>query len=247
LLEADPRVATAWLVGSRGRGDADALSDIDLVVVAHDASLAELVGERRELVARLSPPLLIQDLPRNAPPGGAYLLVLYPGATGPLHVDWYWRAVSGATLPYDARPIVERPGVSLPREPGPAAATDDERALAVAHDVIFFWAIAPIAAKYLARRQPVEAFDLLRSAANALERTRREIDPAADGPAVPLSELLTTDAGAQVRALHRLCQEMAALLPRVEPLPPAAGSLSPDVPAHVLRFVDRVAALVTRT
>jgi predicted nucleotidyltransferase len=247
MLEADARVAAAWLVGSRGRGDADALSDIDLVVVAHDAYLAELVSERRELVARLSPPLLIQDLPRNAPPGGAYLLVLYAGETGPLHVDWYWRAISGATLPYDARLIVERPGVSVPRQPPPAAATDDERALAVAHDVIFFWAIAPIAAKYLARRQPVEAFDLLRSAANALERTRREIDPAADGPAVPLSELLTTDAGAQVRALHRLCQEMAALLPRVEPLPPAAGSLSPDVPAHVLRFVDRIAALVTPT
>src|SRR5829696_2689027 len=79
LLEADDRVAAAWLFGSRGRGDADALSDIDLVVVAHDAHLEALKEERRELVARLGAPLLIQDLPRNAPPGGAYLLVLYPG------------------------------------------------------------------------------------------------------------------------------------------------------------------------
>lgn len=245
LLEADDRVAAAWLFGSRGRGDADALSDIDLVVVAHDAHLEAFKEERRELVSRLGAPLLIQDLPRNAPPGGAYLLVLYSGETGPLHVDWYWRGRSGAAVPHDARLVLERPSVSIPRQAPPAAASEHDRAVQTARDVIFFWAMAPIAAKYLARRQPLAAFDMMRMVANALERTRRAVDPGAAGGADErLRGLLTADGGLQLIALRRLCEEMRALSPRIGPLPPAAGSLALEAPQHVLRLIDLAESLV---
>lgn len=247
LLGADDRVAAAWLFGSRGRGEADALSDIDLVVVAHDAYLEALKEERRELVARLGAPLLVQDLPRNAPPGGAYLLVLYLGETGPLHVDWYWRGLSGAAVPHDARLVIERPCVLIPRQAPAAAASEYDRAVQTARDVIFFWAMAPIAAKYIARRRPLEAFDMLRMVANALERTRRAVDPGAAGAAGGADErlrrLLTADGGLHVSELRRLCQEMKALSPRIGPLHPAAGSLAPDAPAHVLRLIDLVESL----
>ena len=116
LLDGDERVAAAWLFGSRGRGDTDALSDIDLMVVVHDAHLEAVQQEWRALVARLGAPLLLRNLPRNAPPGGAYVLALYPGETGPLHVDWYWRGLSGAARPPATRAVVERAGVAIPHE-----------------------------------------------------------------------------------------------------------------------------------
>ncbi len=253
LLEPDERVAGAWLFGSRGRGDADALSDVDLVVVAHDEHLEALKEERRELVSRLGAPLLIQDLPRNAPPGGAYLLVLYPGQTGPLHADWYWRGLSGATVPHDARLVLERPSVAIARQAAPAAPAKHDRALQTSRDVIFFWAMAPIAAKYIARRKPVKAVEMLVMVASALDRTRRAVGADAEGAAgaagaaggrdVRLQGLVTADRGRQVLELRRLCEEMRALSRRIGPLHPAAGSLAPDAPEHVLRLVDQAERL----
>src|SRR5262245_11518310 len=76
LLEVDSRVGAAWLFGSRGRGTADDLSDIDLWVAVDDAHMSEVSASRRDYVARPGTPLLIEEAPQNAPTGGAYLLVL---------------------------------------------------------------------------------------------------------------------------------------------------------------------------
>jgi len=251
LLECDGRVAAAWLIGSRGRGDADALSDIDLVVVAHDEHLESMKEERRALVGRLGAPLLVQDLPRNAPPGGAYLLVLYPGETGPLHIDWYWRGLTGAAVPHDARLLFERSPVSMPRQPRPAPPSEDERALDAARAMVFFWAMAPIAAKYIARRRPLEAFDLLRSMDGAIVRARAAIRQGGDrswaGDAESnVEKLLTADGGVQVAVLRGLCEEMVALLDQVGSLRREAGALAPEAPRHVLAFVELVGQLVAR-
>src|SRR5262245_25065122 len=88
LLKADDRVVAAWLGGSFGRGSYDDLSDLDLYVVVPDEHSATINARRHEYVTRLGPPLLIQDVPQNAPPGGAWLLVLYNGSAGPLEIDW---------------------------------------------------------------------------------------------------------------------------------------------------------------
>ncbi|HEV2124267.1 MAG TPA: nucleotidyltransferase domain-containing protein [Chloroflexota bacterium] len=249
LLESDDRVAAAWLFGSRGRGDADALSDVDLVVVAHEEHLEALKRERRDIVARLGAPLLIQDLPSNAPPGGAYLLVLYPGETGPLHMDWYWRGLSGAVVPHDACLLIRRSGVTVPREPLSAAATATEEAIDIARSVIFFWAMAPIAAKYLARQCPAEAFDLLRMLTNALDRVRQAAECDAEyrannQPGERWRGMLTVDLREQSRTLRHLCTEMEALLPRIGPLHPIAGHVTPETPQYVLRFIDLVESLI---
>ncbi|HUZ01769.1 MAG TPA: hypothetical protein VMU89_15575 [Thermomicrobiaceae bacterium] len=82
MLAADRRVAAAWLVGSLGRDAADDLSALDLWVVVEDDHMAAIAADRRAFAARIGRPVLVQEAPRNAPPGGAYLLVLYHGEAG---------------------------------------------------------------------------------------------------------------------------------------------------------------------
>ena len=59
--EEDDRVVAAFLGGSRGRGEADAYSDIDLCVIAKDDAYEALVGDRLGFVGRLGTPLFLED------------------------------------------------------------------------------------------------------------------------------------------------------------------------------------------
>jgi hypothetical protein len=239
-LRADPRVAGAWLLGSLGRGDGDALSDIDLCVVVRDADVAAVLAERRAFVARAGPPLLLLDVPRNAPPGGAYLLVLYPGAAGPLHVDWYWRPRTGTVVPHDGRVLLDR--VGLPVAAPPAPPTDAARAAAATQDAVFFWAMAPIAAKYIARGWPEAGRDLLRLMAQALDRVLAYAAPAAPrGPPGRRRRGLPGRPRGQLAALRAMAREMAGLTPR---LPLLGGSVHPDTLPQLACFFDTVEMLI---
>ncbi|MBV9174980.1 MAG: nucleotidyltransferase domain-containing protein [Chloroflexi bacterium] len=90
-LDQDGRIVAAWLGGSLGRGDADELSDIDIHLAINDDHCAGLNETRRAFVSQFGKPLLIQEAPQNAPPDGAFLLVLYRGQTAPVEVDWSWQ------------------------------------------------------------------------------------------------------------------------------------------------------------
>ena len=98
-LQRDERIATAWLWGSLGRGDGDALSDIDLWVVLADEAFPAVFADLPAFVAQVAPPLLTRDEPHNAPPGGAYQTVVYDGETGAHLTDWYFQRRSEACRP----------------------------------------------------------------------------------------------------------------------------------------------------
>lgn len=51
----------AFLGGSRGRGEADAYSDVDLCVIAKAESYEALLGDRAGFVRRLGTPLFLED------------------------------------------------------------------------------------------------------------------------------------------------------------------------------------------
>jgi predicted nucleotidyltransferase len=57
----DGRIVAAFLGGSRGRGEADAYSDVDLCVIAKDDAYEALVGDRVGFVGRLGAPLFFED------------------------------------------------------------------------------------------------------------------------------------------------------------------------------------------
>src|SRR5258708_23329199 len=101
-LASDERVVAVWLYGSLGRNDGDALSDIDVRIIVPDAFSEAVNRERQTYASRVGPLLLMQEAPHNAPPGGAFLLVMYPGSVGPIHVDWTWQPQSRAVVPSDA-------------------------------------------------------------------------------------------------------------------------------------------------
>src|SRR3954462_10102174 len=112
MLHADPRVVAAWLTGSLGRGDGDDLSDFDVWIIVRDDAMAAVAAERQAIIARIGTPVLIQEAPHNAPPGGAFLLVWYEGAAGVQEADWVWQPQSGARVPPNVRLLFDRVGIS---------------------------------------------------------------------------------------------------------------------------------------
>ena len=76
----DDRVVAAFLGGSRGRGEADAYSDVDLCVIARDDAFQALVGDRAGFVGRLGTPLFLEDFGFE----GLVFFVLDDGTEGEL-------------------------------------------------------------------------------------------------------------------------------------------------------------------
>jgi predicted nucleotidyltransferase len=234
-LEGDPRVVAAWLFGSLGRGGDDALSDLDLFVVAADDAIQEVVEGRQRFMAQFGPPLLIVDAPQNAPKGGAYNMALYPGADGPHQVDWYWQPQSAAQIPSDTRLLFDRAG--LPRLDGPTTfeggtAPERERLEVVAHAVSFFWAMLLITAKYAARSPREERMGLLKYVCGPLNEVERFLD------APPTSEegAPHPEPAEKLRVLEQLAGRMEALMPPLR----AAGVA---VPGEIVPQAQRYLAL----
>ena len=160
-MHTDDRILAAWLAGSIARGEDDWLSDIDLYIVTTDESITEIVESRHEFAASTVKPVLSMDMMKNAPPGGAYLLVHYPGEYGPQHVDWFWQPESSANRPDDGLLFFDR--AQLPVIDGstwassmhqtverPAIESNEPIDLAN-HSIQFFWAMSLIVAKYIVR------------------------------------------------------------------------------------------------
>jgi hypothetical protein len=112
-LTRQPFVVGAWLVGSMWRGEADAFSDVDLVVAVDDTAPHEVITDP---VAELGLPgvlLYRRPKPRNAPAAGGYLAIGVELAGLPLLVDVFVWPAATAAVPAGARVLVERGG--LPR------------------------------------------------------------------------------------------------------------------------------------
>ena len=184
MLSADDRVVAAWLTGSLARGDFDALSDVDLYVAVADEHAGEVSSMRQKFVEDLTRPTLILENLRNAPPNGAYLLVHYPGVTGPQHFDWFWQPRSLAKLPDDAKLLFDRAGLETvdgetwraelhQTTDRPEIADTDYRSI-VSHKQRFYLAMMVVAAKYVARRDAGTAHRMTELLIRTLEQLARE-------------------------------------------------------------------------
>jgi predicted nucleotidyltransferase len=243
LLQEDARVVAAWLFGSLGRGEEDALSDLDLWVVVSDPYARFVLAQRREYVRKLGEPLLILEAPQNAPQDGAYLLTLYGGQAGAYQVDWYWEPQSQARIPNNARLLFDR--VGLPRSGLPALAaapgpqSPEERGQAAADRALFFWAMIQITAKKIARRQPWGALGMTAMVRGTLGEVQRLVG-APDEPQ-PAEALPPVQPGEQLEHLRRMAREMEAITPQIVAL---GGSVPTEAIALVYRFFDLVEAIL---
>lgn len=240
-IETDPRITAAWLFGSGSRGDADALSDLDLWTVVADDALPDLLTQRHTYVAQLGEPLLTLEVGGNAPVGGGYLMLQYPGKVGPFQVDWYWQPQSQAVLPTDAKLLFDRFG--LPQAAGaktidvcylaqgitpPAPAIAPTIAQQVVHELTFSWCMSLIAAKYVARRDAEAAGQLFHYAAAKLDKAY-EILQVANTPSAPPTALSLMDLMHNLRHLHN---SAGRLLPNVT-------ALGQVMPPELLPAIDQ--------
>jgi predicted nucleotidyltransferase len=156
VLHADLRVRSAWLSGSFGRGEADAWSDFDLHVAVEDDELVGFWAARHRLYAQVGRPVLVQpEMKSNAQPGAHFQLVVFDG---PLEVDWNIGPLSQARRPATSHILLQRAEVAVMAQP-PLSST--ERLACLDHQLTFFWAMAPIAVKYIGRAQSRRAVGLL--------------------------------------------------------------------------------------
>jgi hypothetical protein len=237
MLRGDERIVAAWVGGSVGRGEADDLSDVDIHLAVADEYCPQLNAQRRAFVSRFGEPLLVQEAPQNAPPEGAFQLVLYRGDTAPIEVDWSWQPASAAAIAERAIVLFDRSS-GLPRTPAWVTLSSEEVARAVSLSTTFFWAMAFIAAKKIVRRQPAAAFSLLRMMHQARDSVRNHLAgkpvPTWGAIGAPAETLPPTDLREQIVDLSELLADMAKLQPTTDG---GGGLVTHDAVSAVQRFV----------
>ena len=243
-LAGDERVVAAWLHGSLGRNDGDALSDIDVRIVVADRFSETMNAERQEYASRIGPLLLMQEAPHNAPAGGAFLLVMYPGSVGPIHVDWIWQPQSPAVIPTNVRVLFDR--VGLPAEPAVARPVGQDLADSLTERSVFFWMMVQVAAKKIARQQSWAAIVVLNYAQDAIQQVKWLLN-LADGPAWRenrRADAVPAQPAEQMDLVRAMASEMEALTARI-------AGLGGQPPAEVIplahRFFDLIDAMLDPT
>jgi GAF domain-containing protein len=232
-LRADARVQGAWLSGSFGRGKEDEWSDLDLHVAVEDEHLAEFLADRPARYAAVADPVLVQDeMPSNSQEGAVYQLVW---SAGGVHVDWNVGPASRAAKPLAHRLLFERRPfevVSLPA-PGEQARKREAR-----QQLTFFWAMAPIAIKLVARRESAAAAGMLGLLTDALIRLRQLTNRALDQRMPRLPANITPPV---------LCETIAALCREARLLEPPLRELSAQVDHRMIHETERLLQLCRLT
>jgi predicted nucleotidyltransferase len=240
LLERDEHVAAAWLAGSFGRGDADALSDLDVWVVVADEHVPSTAAARGDYAARLAPPVLLLEAPANAPPGGAYLLAMYAGSAGPQIVDWVWQPLSRARLPRGASLLLSR--VQLSTEEPARSPTTKERAALLTHRIAFCWMMLAVIAKHIVRRQPwavIQQLSMVRGTLDGIHHLLNEQPAAGTEFKDRRTDRPPTAPVEQMHAVRALAVEL-------ERLSPAVRAFGGEMPDHAIPQVWTYLALAER-
>ena len=237
LLEADERIVAAWLHGSMGRGTYDDWSDIDLWIVLDDEQMDTTGAEAEDFVRKLGEPMLTLSPPQNAPPGGEYLLALYAGAHGPQMLDCSWQPLSMAQRPPDTRLLFDRVGIPPAEEP--ELSPEDERLVMARQQTEFFWMMATVAGKSIARGCDWEALAMLRfvwtvlAGIEYLAGKRDALPDYSDPPPFPPS----VGAAEQLAALRGLTARMEQVTADDARL---SADLSPQLAEQVSSYLDMV-------
>lgn len=239
-LNGDERVDAAWLFGSMGRGDADALSDLDLFVVVADAHLDSVIAERPQFMAAQGDLLLVLEAPQNRPPGGAYNMAIYAGVDGPHQVDWYWQARSQAQVPSQTRLLLDRAGLPCSEHPPhfDYQPVDAPSPIEAANRAIqFFWAMLLITAKYAARSPFEETMALLPYVQGALRNVQTFVGSPVRSEEAPLPHPSPEE---QVAVLRPLLADMEPLIARAATL---GCQTLPEIASAAHRYLDLIARL----
>ena len=242
-LSKDERFIAAWLTGSFGRGEADAVSDLDLTLVVsrrYSASLcarpepagAKTTKERFDLFSSFGQPAAIHENNNNAPEGGTFTFVLYTPSA--LMVDWILLPQAIARRPAQSRLLFDKAGIPLspPTEPE----SEEQRVEMASNSIAFFWMMAAVTAKYIVRDDAVFVNCWL----EALYKLVREVERLAAGEVWQYERgsltVLESTPESQIRAMRRLCLQMQDLMPGI-------AELGGRIPVSPLPEIEALLAL----
>jgi hypothetical protein len=199
----------AWLGGSYGRGEQDAVSDLDLFVVVEDAfafplcrrQAAKASGttlERLAIFQQFGEITNIHENHQNAPLNGSFSAVLYRNP--PVIVDWVLVPQTGAVQPSAKRLLFDRAGIKTldPKEAG------QDLAERLAEGTAFFWMMAAVTAKYIVRGNVKRTQELLAF----VETIVGEIEKLAERPAANTSPEFLPNQQGQTTHLLLLCDRV---------------------------------------
>jgi hypothetical protein len=154
----DERFVAAWLTGSYGRGEADAVSDLDLNIIVKDEHATDLcsrpqmvqagtIPTRLALISQFGQPTLIHENHYNAPGNGSFTFVLY--SENAVMVDWILIPQAQAQRPPVTRLLFDKVGIQVLDEPTMSLTNLAEKSA-------FFWMMLAITAKYIVRQDAVK-------------------------------------------------------------------------------------------
>lgn len=222
-LSSDERCTAAWLTGSYARNDADGLSDLDIAVVIaepyseilcnrQEQVSPETTPERLALFSKFGMPALIHENNNNAPEGGTFTFVLYSASA--LMVDWTLLPQKNAERPLQSLLLFEKANIPVARPPEPDPLEASQKF--VAEHWAFFWMMAAVTAKYIARGDGVFVTRWLENLHGLVEEIERHlIGKPSEHIRGSLSHLQPTRE-MQTEALRSLCLTMQALAPQIE-------------------------------
>jgi hypothetical protein len=212
-LQADRRVAAAWLEGSFGRNEADRVSDLDLHLAVEDADCATLcfhpvqrnagagsAAERLALVSTFGRPAVVHENHNNAPSGGSFSFVLY--STSAVMVDWALAPlVAAARLP-ESRLLFEK--IAIPVRAVELPQAEAEACTDVSERIAFFWMMAAVSCKYIIRQEDETVAWFFQVLQETLAEVDRLIHPLINPPQKPLP-------ASHAAALLNLCSQINVL------------------------------------
>jgi len=234
-LAMDERFTAGWLTGSYARGEADALSDIDISIVVVDP-FSEILcrrleqvsshtsPERHSLFRQFGVPTLIHENNNNAPEGGTFTFVLY--AESALMVDWTLIPQSKAVRPIQSKLLFDK--VNVPAFPPPEPETLEQSKKVVAETWAFFWMMATVTIKYILREDGVFATHWIEALHGMIGKIERHLEGQPWRYTRGSLSSLQSTSETQLKSIQELCDRMLALKDKVskfidtEPLTPTA-------------------------
>ena len=195
VLEADAEIEAAWLAGSLGRGGGDAYSDIDILALAKEGTVAAVARHYLRDVARIAEPALV-----NALYGGSILNV----------VTRDWRRfdivfIEAADLArYDAArltPLFNRGDRHPPSPPATPYRADPDTVQKLVNEYLRILGLLVVALGREEYLLGLTGLGLMRGLTIDLMLEENDVAPADRGGALRRNPLLTED---QRRDLHTL-------------------------------------------
>lgn len=169
-LEVHPHVIAAWLSGSRGRGTADNLSDIDIWLAIEDDAVESIAADPLAFVHAIAPTIMHIQAPSIAPPGGAFVLTWIPTDAGFEQVDWYFTPESDALRAADTRILFEKRGTIPVAEDGTQRLSSNEIEREIEGATKDALLMISNGWKHMARGNSWRALDHIKSAFLSLEK-----------------------------------------------------------------------------